>query len=105
MAEMWSATLNPASPRYADWKAILDSDHVTLLSPMPGKTKLGDEECEVYLLDWQDLDEEASLRLLNFVAKKFNASVDEISADLDRDGHFPIRASDVIVSMSLRMFL
>jgi hypothetical protein len=103
--ELWWASLNQQSPRYADWLKILGDDRVPLLSPWSAQAKLGDETTEVYALDWQNLDGDASQRLLEFVAAKFCVATEEIEKDLDRDGHFPIRAQDVTVFYDVRAFL
>ena len=103
--ELWWASLNHSSPRYKDWFTILGTDKVQLLTPKTGKTKLGEEESAVYLLDWQHLDEGQSERLLDFLAKKFGADKSAIQYDLDKTGHFPISESDVTVFYSIRAFL
>jgi hypothetical protein len=103
--ELWWASLNKQSPRYAEWLKILETDRVSLLSPWPAQAKLGDETTDVYALDWQDLDGEQSQRLLEVVAAKFGVETKEVEADLDRDGHFPIRAQDVTVFYDVRAFL
>jgi len=103
--ELWWASLNHSSPRYADWFAILGQDRVPLLSPWTAKAKLGEETCEVYALDWQNLEGDASQRLLEFIAKKFGVGTEVIEADLDRDGHFPIREQDVTIFYDIRAFL
>ena len=103
--ELWWASLDKSSPRYADWRAILGTDKVSLVSPWSAQAKLGDETCEVYLLDWQDLDGEASQRLLDFLAAKFCVETKVIEEDLDKDGHFPIRATDVYVCFDMRAFI
>jgi len=105
MRELWWARLDSNSPRYADWKRILGTDKVPLLSPGSGQTKLGEETAEVYLLNWPGLDTEQQSRLLDFLAKKFDSPIEPIKADLDRDGHFPIRAADVSVAFDMRAFL
>ena len=104
MRELWWATLDSHSPRYADWLRILGTDKVPLLSLGSGQTKLGEETEEVYLLNWPGLDEGQKSRLLDFLAKKFSANLDEIRSDLDKNG-FPIRASDVTVCFDMRAFL
>lgn len=103
--ELWEAKLNGSSPRYKDWLSILGAEKVPLLSPQTARALFGAETCAVYLLDWQHLDEEASNRLLDFLAKKFNADKSVIEADLNETGHFPIRESDVIVFYDVRAFL
>ncbi len=105
MRKLWWASLNSSSPRYADWKAILGTDSVPLLSPGSAEAQLGEETCEVYALDWQNLDGEQSQRLIDFLSKKFSADPKEIESDLDRDGHMPIRAADVTVCYDMRAFL
>jgi len=99
------ASLDKTSPRYADWFHILGTDRVPLRSPGSGQSKLGEETAEVYLLDWPNLDEQQKSRLLSLLAKKFSADPKEIQADLDRDGHFPIRAADVYVCFDIRAFI
>jgi hypothetical protein len=105
MPNLWHATLNPASPRYKDWLDILGQDRVELLHPRSFEANLGEETCEVYLLDWLNLDGEASERLLAFIANKFGAEKEVIEKNLNDDGYFPIRAADVIVSFDLRAFM
>lgn len=104
MDGLWSATLNPHSPRYEQWKEILGSEIVPLKSPSSFKTKLGDEEDEVYALDLSKFTEQAMDRLVLFVREKFGAPEDEVVEELRVHG-FPIRDSDVIVAFSLRAFL
>jgi len=103
--ELWYASLDKSSPRYADWFHVLGTDRVPLRSPSSGRSKLGEETAEVYLLDWPNLDKQQKSRLLGFLAKKFSADQKEIQADLDRDGHFPIRAADVYVCFDMRAFI
>ena len=105
--ELWNAKLNPSSPRYLDWRRIFDTDDIPLTSPFPFKTKLGDlPDLEmVYLLNWLEIDEPASDRLIDFVAVKFNVPHVEVEDQLNMDGVFPIRQADVLVSFSLRAFL
>jgi len=106
MKELWHATLDSKSPRYEDWKRILGTDRVPLMRPFSTHADLGPEkDVEIYLLDWQQLDEEQSSRLLAFLAQKFNVLEQEIENDLDCDGHFPIRAADVFVTFDMRIFL
>lgn len=102
--ELWWASLNTGSPRYADWHGILDSDRVPLKSPGSGQTRLGEEVTEVYLLDLAALDEPAKERLCDFLAKKFNATAAQARAGIEQDG-MPIRAEDVTVCFDMRAFL
>jgi hypothetical protein len=105
MNDLWRATLNPHSPRYQEWRGILGDEKVPLVTPMAITAVLGQEKDEVYLLDWQNLDCEASERLLDFVCKRFGANPEEVALQLDKDGHFPIRTSDVIISFSESAFI
>lgn len=61
MDGLWSATLDPDSPRYAQWKEILGSEIVPLKSPSLFKTKLGDEEDGVYALDLKQFIRESDV--------------------------------------------
>lgn len=102
---LWSATLNPSSPRYLDWRKVFTSDSVPVLSPFPVKAILGNEEGLVYALDWDAMDGDTSERLIDFIAKKFNTTKKEVERQINDDGVFPIRESDVIVSYSLKSFI
>jgi hypothetical protein len=103
---MWSAELNQISPRYLIWRDIFErDDRIPINSPLPLRAKLDGEADEVYLLDWQDLEEGVAERLVAFIAKKFNATAEEVVAQLDKDGFFPIRRADLHVSASLKGFI
>jgi len=105
MNDLWEATLNSSSPRYDKWRTILDSDRVPLLTPMAITAVLGGEKDTVYLLDWQDMDEESSDRLVDYICSRFSEERQAVISELDRTGEFPIRTSDVIISYSVRAFL
>ena len=105
MGRLWWARLCHGSPRYEIWREILGSDDVPLLAPSSVEAILGETPERVYLLDWQNLDGEASDRLLNFLTTKLGTAKEEIEADLNRDGHFPIREADVNVFFDARAFL
>lgn len=95
------AILNPRSPRYRDWKHILDCDEVHLISPLPHKAQLGQEVTEVHALDLGKLDQDQFERLVDWVQAKFGAPRQEIEAELRKTG-FPIREEDVIVGFEWR---
>jgi hypothetical protein len=104
--KLWWAKLNTSSPRYREWYGILDSDDVPLIQPQSTLADLGPEkDVEIYALDWQNLDEGQSERLLTCLSRKFGADSEVIQHDLDRDGHLPIRAADVTVFYDARAFL
>ena len=105
ISDIWSATLSPTSPRYADWREILGGDTLPLRSPIPLKAKLDGELELVYLIDWPKLDWQPSQRLIDFIVGKFNAPREVVERQLDSDEVFPIRKDDVVVSISLRAFL
>jgi uncharacterized protein YggU (UPF0235/DUF167 family) len=106
---LWSASLNPQSPRYQDWLSIFGDANVSLpiVSPQASQALLGPEQQKdlVYLLDWDNIEEPAASNLIEFLAKKFAVAESEVEAQLGRDRLFPIRTSDVLVSFSLRAFL
>jgi hypothetical protein len=104
MPELWSASLNERSPRYADWRRILGSDDVPLESPHEGMAQLGGELDTVYALDLKKLTPEQFSRLVDWIALQFQERPDHVRKDLTKEG-FPIRAADVHVAFSLRAFL
>ena len=102
---LWWARLSANSPRYQAWRAILESDDVPLISPASGQAKLGNENDEIHLLDVKQLSSDQLERLVEMVARKFNDSPVDIRQGIERDGTFPIRASDVWVTFDARAFL
>ncbi len=105
ITELWRASLNPSSPRYLEWRKIFDSDHIPVVSPFPIKATLGEETDMIYAVAWNELDGPTSDRLIDYMAKKFNTTALAVAEQIEADMHFPIRASDVIVSMSPRAFI
>lgn len=101
---LWWATLFSGSPRYTDWRRILGSDDVPLMSAGSGNATLGNESVEVYLLDLSQLSPEQFDRLVMFVANKFRATPAEMRDGIMQEG-FPIRAADVTVAFDMRAFL
>ncbi len=102
--ELWQATLDPHSPRHDSWFRILESEKVPLTSPASFETQLGPEKAEVYRIDVPALTSEQRRRLIEFIGSTFGPKLGDILDELGKNG-FPIRASDVIMSFSLRAFL
>ena len=103
--ELWHATLNPRGPHYSEWVDIFGVMRVPLKSPNPVLAGLGPEKnVEVYLLDIPALTIDQRARLLFSIAKRFNAPIYEVEAEVARSG-FLIRAADVIVSYDMRAFV
>ncbi len=99
---MWSATLDPTSPRYADWRKILgDFDNVPLVD---ANRRQAEPIGEHYLVDVDALTPDQKARLIAWVAEKFEATPAAVEAEIIQRG-FPIRAGDVIVSFSMRGFM
>jgi hypothetical protein len=105
MSDLYSATLNPSGPNYDTWLKIFGSDQVPLLSPRPVIADLGDEkDVEVYTLNLKAMTLMQRRRLVEWVSERFSKSVNEIERDFDQ-WDFPIRAVDVVVSISMRAFV
>lgn len=101
-ARMWSATLNSSSPRYLDWKGILEWENVPLVDANPRQAEpIG----EHYLLDVDQLTEDQKFRLISWVSKKFEAPASDVWAEIKKSHGYPIRAADVIVAFSMRSFM
>ena len=92
------------SPRYADWKAILQDEEIPLLSRNTVDAQLGGEKVQVYKVDIDRLKPYQREGLVNWIEHKFNTRRSEIYDAIDTEG-FPIRESDVILNASVRHFL
>jgi hypothetical protein len=102
--KLFWATLVESSPRFAQWREVLGSTDVPIKSPISSFAELADGRDDVYEIDLESLDQEQLTRLVDFVVKRFGADSDLVRSTILDEG-FPIRASDVIVAMSLRAFL
>jgi hypothetical protein len=104
--QLWTAHLQPSSPRFEAWAKILGGDTVPLVSPRTYRANFGDQEINVsiYKLDIGALTVEQRKRLVNFIAETFGAAPAVIDQELETIG-FPIREVDVIVGFSLRAFI
>jgi hypothetical protein len=103
--ELWRAVLNPSSPRYLEWRKVFDTDEVPLLSPFPIKANLNNELTMIHAIDWNLLDGETSNRLVAYIAQKFGVTEEVVQKQIEDDAHFPIRAADVLVTMSPKSFI
>ena len=103
--ELWRAVLNPSSPRYLEWRKVFDTDEVPLLSPFPIKANLNNELTMIHAIDWNLLDGETSNRLVAYIAQKFGVTEEAVQKQIEDDAHFPIRAADVLVTMSPKSFI
>jgi hypothetical protein len=97
MRKLWEAHLVKSSPRYCDWRVVLDGDDVPLLSPVPVRAILeGEGPEEIYALDLDAFSEDQFERLVFFVSRKFNTPHARVWQEIKARG-FPIRASDCCV--------
>jgi hypothetical protein len=97
---LWTATLNPQSPRYAEWKAALQSDTIPLVGPGEMRGELGTETTNVYLVDVSSLTTNQKNRLAEHLAAKFKTKPAEVLREMETSG-LPIRTADVIVAYSI----
>ena len=103
--KLWSASLVGSSPHYAEWRKILDSDEVPIVSPRVEFAQLGPEESVgIYRLDVVRLSRDQHARLVDFICDRFGVKGREAVQGLESDG-FPIRAADVSISYDVRAFL
>lgn len=104
--QLWTAHLNPDSPRFEIWRQILAGDSVPLASPRTWRANFGDAETNVsiFKLDVAALTVEQRARLVNWIAESFGESPTRANQEIDAVG-FPIREVDVIVGFSLRAFI
>ena len=104
MARLYTATLVKSSPRYQDWRSILQSDEVPILNPKSTEVRLGTETTQVYRVDLDRLEKAQLARLLTWIADRFGCKRSAAFAELESNG-FPIREADVTVSFDLRAFI
>lgn len=105
MPELYSAILNPRGPNYQSWRDVLGGEQVPLKSATSVKADLGAEkDVEVYMLNLAAMTLRVRARLLGTLAQRFGVPVYKVEQDLQQNG-LPIRAEDVIVSISLKAFV
>lgn len=105
MPELWSATLNPHGSNYEMWHSIFGGGRVPLTSSLPVNVTIGNEkDVEAYMLELRAMTLRQRALLLGALAQKFQTPIFEVEAEITRVG-FPIRATDVIVTISLRAFV
>jgi hypothetical protein len=103
--DFWRASLNPSSPRYLEWRKIFDSDDIEITSPFPINATLGNERDKIHAIDINALDQDTYDRLIAYMAAKFKTPKELMDQAVQKDSHFPIRASDVVISFSPRAFI
>lgn len=97
---VWSATLNPSSPRYQLWLQVLGTTSIPLVSPQSGKADFVGEEndVDVYLLNLPALTLMQRAALLSAIARLFKVPIYEVEGEIRKNG-FPVRADDVVVTL------
>ena len=103
MKSSWTTTLDPGSPRYAEWREILGGDDVPLVMPISDTVMLGGEKAEVYLLNYCGMSAPQRRRLVDWVSRKFSMTPEAAEKEIDEVG-FPIRKADVIVTFHAKTF-
>jgi hypothetical protein len=102
MPELFSAILNPRGPNYETWQKVLGSETVPLQSPHSVRADIGEEKnVEVYLLNLAAMPLNQRAAVLGFISRSFGVPVFKVEQEIAERG-FPIRAADVIVSISMR---
>jgi hypothetical protein len=103
----WEARLRPTGPNYVEWKRILGdlADQIPLISPLPMKAVLGDEPVEIYLIDWNNLDQDSSNHLIDIVMKQMGLSEALAMQYLEIRGSYPIRAVDVDITSKIQSWV
>ena len=99
----WTCHLLRSSPRYENWRKILESDEAPIISPTPVKGALGAEMADVFRLNIAKLSADQRERLIDFIVEKFGVARATAQSELETNG-FPIRAEDVCVAFDHRFF-
>lgn len=97
--------IDPNCERAEWWRHCYGSLDVPLLSPIPEWRRGPDGTPQRFFkVDMRRLTDEQRERVAAFVADKFSVPIDDVRADMERDG-IPILADDVIVSFDARLVL
>jgi hypothetical protein len=96
----WTCHLMKSSPRYENWRKILESDEAPIISPTPIMTLLGAEMADVFRLNIAKLTADQRERLIDFIVEKFGVARATAQSEIETGG-FPIRAADVVSALSL----
>src|SRR5262245_5090299 len=99
----WTCHLIQSSPRYENWREILQSDEAPIISPTPIKAALGAEMADVFRLNIAKLSADQRERLIDFIVDKFGVARATAQSEIETSG-FPIRAADVSVAFDHRFF-
>ena len=70
---------------------VFPSKEVPVISMIPIMMRLGGKPTRAYKVDLSQLSEEQKEKLLKLMAKKFNAPIEPIKAQIEKDGFIPLR--------------
>lgn len=103
---LWTARLDPSSPRYATWLKCLGGGDVPLKSCSEHQGNFtGHGLVACYRIDVAQLSPEQLDRFVAHFAEKAKADPDEVRRELLGEHGIPIWTEDVCIAMSLRAFV
>src|SRR5262245_56936110 len=110
MVKAWTCYLMQSTPRYQAWRAILGTDEVPIINPIPIAATLGDEEgIEVHKLDIDKLNLAQQSLLIDFCLRKFGSNITgdqraQVERELNEVG-VPISPEEMAVVFDSRHFV
>lgn len=85
--------------QYLLWRKVFGRDEIKVVSPIPVKSMLGEEEIMVYLLDLDVLASDQWERLVTTISEGLSIGAELVAQHIKANGMFPIRKEDVIITM------
>jgi hypothetical protein len=108
MTKPTTVRIRPEAPRREDWIAIFGDETMPVTSPVPVRNDApGLSDKSFYRLDVSRLTPVQRLRLVEYIARKFDIAECEVSRLLDDPEHgMPILADDVFPpTIDMRMVI
>jgi hypothetical protein len=96
MSEDFKAIINEKSTRYQEWLAIMGTNEIPLLTPIPQMVALPSGVAPCLWIDIAALTYEQKERMVKHLATKFSIPEQEVAHDLDGVG-CPILDEEVTV--------
>jgi len=99
MSKDFTATIRKESTRAQAWINILGTDTAPITSPIPTLASApGVPEGLFYMLDLTQLTQEQRIKLIRYLAQRFDVVESEVAETLDEVG-CPILDEDVVVTV------
>lgn len=102
---LWTATLNPRGPGYADLAQIFPDGAIPLLSPAPAERDGPHGRMSFYQVDPSQCSPEQLRKAAEIIARNFHVEAEQVLEDLRGPHGWPVREENVTVGFSMRAFI